>query len=199
MKARLLIIGVIVVGFSGTAFACLCDELTMEQKINQAEVIFSGTINENPWKFSEGHIATNFDVQTVWKGADSFPLIQNGHVTVVTAQTSTACGVNFIKDKEYLIYAKIDGNNLQTKTCDGSGFLDGKGDDIVVLDEDIGSTHHFVDARKVKGTTIECGGPGLTSKEQCEYDNMVRQVILPLGIAAPIVGVSIFLIWRKRK
>lgn len=200
MKTRLLlIIGIIfALGFIETAFACLCDELTIEQRINQADVIFSGTINGNTWEHSEKYIAAGFDVQVVWKGADSFPLIETGNVAVITAKTSTACGVNFIQDKEYMIYAKIDGNNLQTATCDGSWFLDGRGDDIKALDE-IGSTHHFVDARKAKWTTVECGGPGFTSKEQCEYNNLVRQVFLPLAIAFPIVGISVFLICRKRK
>jgi len=200
MKSRLLIIiGIGIIGFTGTAFACLCDDLTLEQRINQADVIFSGTINDNPWNFSEGSIAGGFDVQTVWKGVDVFPLIENGFVIVVTAKVSTACGVNFIQDKEYLIYGKIDGNNLQTTTCDGSWFLDGRNDDVKIL-KNIGATHAFIDAREIKHSpSYDCRGPGLQSVEQCEFGKLVRNIFLPVGIALPIVGITAFFLWRKRK
>lgn len=109
------------------------------------------------------------------------------------------CGVKFISEKEYLIYAQIDGDSLLTSSCSGSWFLDGRGNDLRALDE-IGSTHHFIDARELKGfSNSDCTGPGLTPREQCEFDNLVRQIFLPLAIAVPIVGISIYVIWRKRK
>ena len=187
------------IGFTGTAFACLCDDLTIEQRINRADVVFSGTINNSPWNFSEESIAAGFDVKTVWKGADLFPVITNGHVTVITAKVSTACGANFIKDEDYLIYAKIDGDNLQTSTCDGSWFLDGRNDDVEIL-RTIDSTHVFIDAREIKGfSSSDCRGPGLHSVEECEFEKLTRTVFLPIGIALPIVGISVFFIWRIRK
>lgn len=200
MKTKLLII-ITSIGLLVSvpyAFACLCDELTIEQKINQSDVVFSGTVYETPWDFSDDSIAAGFSVQTIWKGADSFPLIKNGHVPVATAKVSTACGVNLIQDKKYLIYAKIVDANLHTTTCDGSWFLDGRNDDVDILTK-IGGTHYFLDARNVKGSSIECGGPGFTSKEDCEFGKIILQVILPSIIAGPIVGVSAFLIWRTKK
>ncbi len=150
-------------------------------------------------EFSEGSIVAGFDVKTIWKGADSFPLIKDGYVTVITAKVSTACGVNFIKDKGYLIYAKIDGNNLHTSTCDGSWFLDGRNDDVEIL-RNMGSTHAFIDAREIKySISHDCRGPGPFTVEQCEFEKLVRTVFLPIGIALPIVGVSVFFIWRNRK
>ena len=117
----------------------------------------------------------------------------------ITPKTSTACGVQFIAEKQYLIYAKTDGNNLITTTCDGSWFLDGRADDVNTLDA-MGATHHFIDARKIKGSSSDdCRGPGPFTVEQCEFEKLVRSVFLPLGIALPIVGVSVFFIWRKRK
>jgi hypothetical protein len=191
---------VTIIGFSvSNASACLCDDLTVEQKINQADVVFSGTVYENPWNFSKDKVAAGFSVQAVWKGADSFPQIKTGHVPVATAKVSTACGVNLIKDKEYLIYAKIVNDNLQTTTCDGSWFLDGKGDDVKILGE-MGATHHFIDARKMKGySSDDCRGPGLFTVEQCEFEKLVRNVFLPVGIALPIVGGTVFFLWRKRR
>ena len=200
MKTRVLIIFAIgLIGFTGTAFACLCDDLTIEQRINRADVVFSGTINDSPWNFSEESIAAGFDVKTVWKGADSFPLIEDGHVTVVTAKASTACGINFIAGKEYLVYAKIDNNDLYATTCDGSWFLDGRAKDVNVLDA-MGAMHHFIDARETKGSSSDdCRGPGLFTVEECEFEKLVRNVFLPVGIALPIVGLSVFFIWRKRR
>ena len=58
MKARLSVLFAIgITGFVGTAFACLCDDLTIEQRVNRADVVFSGTIKDSPWSFSEESIA----------------------------------------------------------------------------------------------------------------------------------------------
>lgn len=195
---KYFVIFLVLIGFVGTAFACLCDDLTVEQRINQADVVFSGTVTEQPWSFSDEYVISNFAIQVVWKGADSFPLVKNGHVSIITPTVSTACGVNLIQNKEYLIYAKIQGDDLKTTTCDGSWFLDGRNDDIDALKK-IGGIHYFLDAREIKGSSVECGGPGLESKENCEFGKIMTQIILPLVIAIPIVAVSVFLIWRKRK
>ena len=204
MKTRVLIIifaisGMLVMFSMPDVSACLCDELTLEQRINQADVVFSGTAYETPWHFSNDYVAAGFSVQSVWKGADSFPLIENGHVPVVTAKVSTACGLNLIQGKEYLIYAEIVDDSLQTTTCDGSWFLDGRADDVKALVA-MGSTHHFIDAREVKGSSSDdCRGPGLFTVEECEFEKLVRNVFLPVGIALPIVGLLVFFIWRIRK
>ena len=199
LKTRLLIIFSIgIIGFSGTAYACMCDDLTIEQRINQADVVFSGTISGDTWNFSEDSIAAGFDVRAIWKGSNSFPLIENGYVTVITAKVTTACGVPFIKNKEYLIYAKIDGDNLQTTTCDGSWFLDGRNGDVEIL-KNMGFTHVFVDARENKySSSYDCKSPGLHSVEECEFGKLVRNIFLPVGIASPIVGVTVFFLWRKK-
>lgn len=202
MKARILCIflmlGFFVVLYPLEAFACECKETTIEQKIKNAQVIFSGSLEGNIWESSDNHIAANFAVKTVWKGASDFPLIETGDVTVVTSADDGLCGVRFISDKVYLIYAHIDGDNLVTSACSGSWFLDGKGDEVRILNE-IGSTHHFVDAREIKGHySDDCRGPGLHTIEECEFDKLVRNVFLPFGIAVPIVGAVAFLLWRKR-
>ncbi|MCV0367746.1 MAG: cobalamin biosynthesis protein CbiN, partial [Nitrosopumilus sp.] len=94
MKTRLLIFTFVlsimpIIFLTPDVSACLCDGLTVEQRINQADVIFSGTAKDNPWNFSDDSIATGFDVHRVWKGGDVFPLIKNGFVTVSTAKVST--------------------------------------------------------------------------------------------------------------
>ena len=200
MRTRLLIIFVLIfaLGFIGTALACECKESTVEQRIENAQVIFSGKLYGDVWESSDHHMEGNFAVKKTWKGAESFPSIKTGNVKVVTAVDSGLCGVKFVPNKDYLIFAQIDGENLRTSSCSGSWFLDGRGNEVRAL-EKIGSTHVFIDAREIKGKNSECGGPGLTSKEQCEFDNIIRQVVLPLAVTAPIVGASIFLIWRKRK
>ena len=181
------------------AFACECKETTKEQRIENAQVIFSGRLKGDIWEFSGHHIAANFAVKIVWKGATDFPLIETGDVTVVTAVDSGLCGVKFIPEKTYLIYAQIDEDILRTSSCSGSWFLDGKGDEIRMLNE-IGSTHHFIDARDLKGSSSDdCKRPGLQTVEQCEFEKLIRNVFMLLGISVPIVGVTVFLFWRKRK
>lgn len=194
----IIVSGVVMFSF-GHVFACECKETSAEQKIENAQVIFSGKLKGDTWEFSKHHIAADFAVKTVWKGATDYPSIETGDVTVVTALDSGLCGVKFIPEKMYLIYAQIDDDNLITSSCSGSWFLDGKGDEVRLLNE-IGSTHHFVDAREIKGSSSDdCRGPGLQTVEQCEFDKLIRNVFLPIGIAVPIVGTSVFFLWRKRK
>ena len=202
MRGVILIMALVISGMSAMlsmpdVFACLCDELTIEQRISHADVIFSGIMNDNTWNGKD--TAASFDVRIVWKGADSFPLIKGGHVEVITPKAGTACGVNFIPEKGYLIYAAIDNKNLSTTTCDGSWFLDGRADDIQALDG-LGSTHHFIDAREIKGSSShDCKGPGPFTVEECEFEKLVRNIFLPVGIALPIIAVSVFFIWRVRR
>lgn len=86
MKTRLLII--FALGLTGLSFpfvfACECVGSTLEQRIENSDVIFSGKLYPNVWNFSELKIAGNFNVIQVWKGTDSFPQIATGDVTVVT-------------------------------------------------------------------------------------------------------------------
>ncbi|MCA9827962.1 MAG: cobalamin biosynthesis protein CbiN [Nitrosopumilus sp.] len=201
MKTRLLVLFIIgTIGFSFPfVFACQCVESTLEQRIENADVIFSGKLYPHVWDFSKLKIAGNFNVIQVWKGSDSFPQITTGDVTVVTGVDSGMCGVQFIPNNEYLIFAKIDGDVLTTNTCSGSWFLDGRAEYVKELDA-IGSTHHFIDAREIKrSSSDDCRGPGPYTVEQCEFDKLVRNVFLPVGIALPIVVITVFFLWRKRK
>lgn len=138
MKTRLLIMFTIgIIGLTGLSFpiifACECGESTVEQRIENSDVIFSGKLYPNVWDFSEHKIAGNFNVIQVWKGADSFPQITTGDVTVVTGVDSGICGVEFVPNNKYLIFAKIDGDVLATSSCSGSWFLDGRADDVQAL------------------------------------------------------------------
>lgn len=201
MKTRILIITTVgLIGLSFPfVFACECMGSTLEQRIENSDVIFSGKLYPNVWDFSEHKIAGNFNVIQVWKGADSFPQITTGDVTVVTGVDSGICGVKFIPNNKYLIFAKIDGDVLATSSCSGSWFLDGRADDVQALDA-MRATHHFIDAREIKySVSHDCRDPGPFTIEQCEFEKLVRNVFLPIGIALPIVGVSVFFIWRKRK
>ena len=67
----------ILIGFSGTTFACLCDGLTVDQMINHADIVFPGTIKGNMWNHYDKNIVTGFEVQKIWKESDSFLLIEN--------------------------------------------------------------------------------------------------------------------------
>ncbi|MGY5148047.1 MAG: hypothetical protein ACW9W4_08620 [Candidatus Nitrosopumilus sp. bin_7KS] len=138
MKTRLLIMFTIgIIGLTGLSFpfvfACECVGSTLEQRIENSDVIFSGKLYPNVWDFSEHKIAGNFNVIQVWKGADSFPQIVTGDVTVVTGVDSGICGVEFVPNNKYLIFAKIDGDVLATSSCSGSWFLDGRADDVKAL------------------------------------------------------------------
>ena len=68
---------------------------------------------------------------------------------------------------------------------------------------ELGTSYHqgvcTVDGMKIVGESIDCSGPGIISKEQCEYEKLTTQVFFSLLILFFIVGILVFIIWRKRK
>lgn len=215
MNTRLLlIIGILLVVFVfplGTvdkAYALCTPEINYDSKLKESELVFTGTVTR--LDNYDGPQKVTFFIHELIKGEINTPkyILENSGLIFHENDsiTSSSVSVDYKIGKTYKVYVE----NGETNRCTTKitpppadyiwepGPEDGKGDEVKAL-EKIGYTHAFVDARDIKGKNIECGAPGLTSKEQCEYEKLVREIFLPLAIAFPIVGISTFMIWRKRK
>jgi len=94
----------------GAVFACSCvPELTVPEAYDMAEAVFAGRVlsikkgggvfyNISPNRPNYYDVA--FQVSKQWKG------INEDVVTVATARQGTACGFDFEKNREYLVYAR---------------------------------------------------------------------------------------------
>ena len=107
--------------------ACSCVAFTKAQLVENADVIFTGTVTERTGGTSFGFgpggcyqttgidpIRVTFTVETVYKG--DAPT----RVTLNTASNSAACGYEFVADKRYTVFATGSGDTLATNLCRGN-------------------------------------------------------------------------------
>ncbi len=108
------------------AYACTClrPAPPLEAK-EKADAVFSGTVISQ--ERSEFEVKVNFRVQRIWKGEI------DDTVTITTARSSAACGVNFRVREKYLVYAFSDQNELRTNLCSRTQILSRASEDLRAL------------------------------------------------------------------
>lgn len=122
---------------SNIAHACLCAELAQpDEALDQATAIFAGKVVDIVYAdvsepkgasiFKLGKRQTTFHVSKVWKGQDM-------NMIVITSNTSQ-CGYAFQKNKEYIVYAYGEENNLESSICSRTKLLKNAQKDLQVLD-----------------------------------------------------------------
>lgn len=111
------------------AFACSCIAMTVEERYDRADVVFTGTVKEVREENLYNRKYVRFDVDTIWKGT------YGEELWVYTPWDSAGCGVEFVKDKEYVVYSRRDEQGyLQTMLCDGTSEKQYADDDMDYLD-----------------------------------------------------------------
>jgi len=111
----------------GNTYACSCmmpaDPLT---SMENSESVFSGTVKSI--SNNEMVNSVEFEVGTIWKW------IEPTRITVETATQSAACGYNFEKGEDYLVYAyeKNDGE-LGVSLCSRTALLEDALEDVKAL------------------------------------------------------------------
>jgi hypothetical protein len=92
---------------------------------DEAQAVFSGTVSEV--QGGPGGLLVTFDVERVWKGPDGSSL------TLSTADSSAACGVEFVPGEQYLVYGLGQDGQLTTNLCTRTAPLASAGDDLAAL------------------------------------------------------------------
>lgn len=84
-------------------------------------------LNKGPQSGSADTVLVTFDVAQVWKGANVTP-------QVVRAEGARSmCGVHFEARRDYLVYASMQGGNLNTQICTRTALLADAGQDVAAL------------------------------------------------------------------
>lgn len=111
--------------FPDLANACSCRANSQpKESLQDSTKVFRGNVL---WKF--GFLGTNwvrFQVKEFWKGN-----IGN-QITITTSSFGTACGINFDRGKEYIVYTY---EKNSTSSCSRTNLVDFAKDDIDYLQE----------------------------------------------------------------
>lgn len=97
-----------------SAIACNCPAMTLEANLSRTDVVFLARVQPAPQPSGKPPRTTShgFTVLELFSGKIEFDSLQT---------TTTACGVSFAPDKDYLVFAKSDGFILD---CFGTRAID---------------------------------------------------------------------------
>ena len=102
------------------AQACTCERLQIPAQVAGASAVFAARIVRVTSASDHTEVAVH--VERVYKGSPPADL------DVRTPASETACGVQFAREDEYLVFARADGATYLTSLCDGTT------DDLGMLD-----------------------------------------------------------------
>jgi hypothetical protein len=94
--------------------ACECKELSLEDALRRADVVFTGRVVGLGLDYERGERIATMKVDRVFKGDVS------GRLRVVTALTEAACGYMFAREKTYVIFARAKAGRVATSLCEGN-------------------------------------------------------------------------------
>jgi hypothetical protein len=94
--------------------------------MEQSDSVFAGSVtNISTTDFQK---TITFDVEKSWKSANL------GTISISTADSSAACGYNFVEDEEYIVYAlKKEDGTLNTSLCSRTAQLQNAQEDLNIL------------------------------------------------------------------
>lgn len=109
------------------AWACSCMRSTPEEQMERADVVFTGRVIDKKMKTVEpppfgglNLVQWTFEVEADHKGSVS------EKVTVESASSSAACGINFQMGERYQVFANQSDTALRASLCSGTRALTDK-------------------------------------------------------------------------
>jgi hypothetical protein len=116
-----LLVGLAVLVPAAPACACSCPAVTAEEAVENAGVVFAGTVVavDVPWRWlavsGADPVTVTFEVGTVYKGAAPI------NARLQTARDGASCGYDFTPGSRYLVHVLIDQEGTwTTNACDGN-------------------------------------------------------------------------------
>ncbi|NLP52292.1 hypothetical protein [Bacillus sp. RO1] len=115
--------------YSPTGYACSClPPGTPQEELAKMDAVFTGKVLEVEEKFNSTK-EVKLNVTETWKG------VETKEVVIYTAMDSAACGVNFEKNKDYLVYAHLEDGEYTTYLCSRTAELPQAQTDLKELGE----------------------------------------------------------------
>jgi MYXO-CTERM domain-containing protein len=176
---------------SPRAHACKCVMPTPQTAKDSAEAVFEGRVTSIEREPPPGPVGVGMNVVTfalvrVWKGLES-----EETVVVRTSEQSAACGIEFEKDKSYLVYAAKGDKGLQAGACGGTRPMSDASADLAVLGG--GITPVKVEPAKKD----DAKKPPAVKSAGCGWSAASSSKTSSLWLAAPALGMV--LVRRKRR
>ena len=117
-KASLIIIGLLVLVNIQLVDACSCAQLSLDEYINEADLIFVGKATRISKPFitidPTEAVKVSLDVTRAYKGD------VGKEITIETPQDSASCGYSFEEGGEYLVYGTKENGITSTNLCSGT-------------------------------------------------------------------------------
>ncbi|MFT4414928.1 hypothetical protein ACLM5H_13795 [Fredinandcohnia humi] len=125
----------IIVFFPRQISACSCaNPESVKDELNRKTAVFSGKVidlvDKNKYSYiksSADLVQVLFEVNESWKGTNA------SQVIVSTARSGASCGYEFELNKEYIVYAYGDKDNLETGFCERTALLSEASEDLDIL------------------------------------------------------------------
>lgn len=102
---------VLIIAFAFTsALGCECQRmLSIEEEMARSDLIFSGEVTRIDPSERDSEIV--FRPSSIWKGS------KTDLIALRTTNPGRACGFEFMKGRQYLVYASVDDTGFRTSTC----------------------------------------------------------------------------------
>lgn len=130
----LFIVGSLFVNVNSVS-ACSCiSPASPQESLEQSTAVFAGEVIDidipsGKVMSSSDPVTVTFDVSKTWKGPDYNTLV------LTTSRDEASCGYSFTQNKEYIVYAYGDDNNLSTSICNRTKLLANAQNDVQELGE----------------------------------------------------------------
>lgn len=134
-----------------STYACSClPHEPPQQALQAADAVFAGRVLHID-HLPDHNVQVALEVEEQWKGN------LGSRVELITADNSAACGVNFEKEKRYVVYAGRYEDSLRTGLCDRTAPLESAQEDL----EYFGAEHLLTVTPNGRGGI--CGGSNLAA------------------------------------
>jgi hypothetical protein len=115
---------------------CVCPQKrTVEAEYDSSQMVFIGQVAEVKPKFPlhKDHMYVKLRVMKKFKGFENTP--KKEVLVMFTPVNSDPCSVKFVKDNDYLIFAKGNPAFLKTTLCDLSGMQEERAKELIELEK----------------------------------------------------------------
>ena len=98
-----------------SAWACSCVQVTPQQSFQQAQAVFTGTVESTDR--SPQRTVVRFAVDAVYKGvaAQSTAIVTESGTRAVNT-----CDIDFVVGSRYAVFGHVEGGNLRAQSCSGT-------------------------------------------------------------------------------
>jgi hypothetical protein len=156
----------------GAAYACLCQNPSIEAEFDRSDAVFQGEVIDIQW-LSQYEVDVTFDVSKGWKGSYKTMVIRPGGI-------GSCSNYPFVNGREYIVFA--------------SDNFFGSGSDAALYPLPCGYTGEVSSEMQAELTLIQPELQPLTGPSPFNPDDFIQVWVALVGL-----GVITVIVWRWRR